>query len=277
MRFAVVGHVEWVEFGRVDHVPAAGEIIHATETWEEAGGGGAVAAVQLAKLAGSSDFFTAVGDDELGSRTVKALESHGLTVHAAVRAGPTRRAVTFVDPSGERTITTLGERLQPQASDPLPWDHVFASDGVYFTAGEPRTLRLARRARILVITSRAFDVLVSAPDVVPDAVVGSGRDPSERYEASALRERPGLAVLTEGSRGGAFMTADDGGGRYASTPVPGAVVDTYGSGDSFAAGITFALAEGLSVDETLAFAARCGAACVGGRGPFGGQLTRDDL
>ena len=29
---AVVGHVEWVEFARVDHVPAIGEIAHAEET-----------------------------------------------------------------------------------------------------------------------------------------------------------------------------------------------------------------------------------------------------
>ena len=49
----MVGHVEWVEFARVDRVPLAGEIVHATDTWEEVGGGGAVAAVQLARLAGS--------------------------------------------------------------------------------------------------------------------------------------------------------------------------------------------------------------------------------
>ena len=53
MRLAVVGHVEWVEFARVEHVPEPGDIVHALETWEEAAGGGAVAAVQLANLNGS--------------------------------------------------------------------------------------------------------------------------------------------------------------------------------------------------------------------------------
>ena len=67
-RVAVVGHVEWIEFARVPHLPAPGEIVHATESWQEAGGGGAVAAVQLAKLAGGRDFFTALADDELGRR-----------------------------------------------------------------------------------------------------------------------------------------------------------------------------------------------------------------
>ena len=33
MRVAVVGHVEWIEFGRVDHVPPPGEIVHVWEDW----------------------------------------------------------------------------------------------------------------------------------------------------------------------------------------------------------------------------------------------------
>ena len=62
-RVAVVGPVEWMEFARVPRLPVSGDIVHATESWVEAGGGGAVAAVQLAKLGGGSDFFTALGYD----------------------------------------------------------------------------------------------------------------------------------------------------------------------------------------------------------------------
>ena len=39
MRVAVVGHVEWIWFGAVDRIPAPGEIAHATDDWEEPGGG----------------------------------------------------------------------------------------------------------------------------------------------------------------------------------------------------------------------------------------------
>ena len=49
---AVIGHVEWVQFARVERLPAPGEIVHALEWWEEAAGGGAVAAVELARLGG---------------------------------------------------------------------------------------------------------------------------------------------------------------------------------------------------------------------------------
>jgi ribokinase len=45
MRTAVVGHVEWVEFARVERVPLAGEIVQASDWWAEAAGGGGVASV----------------------------------------------------------------------------------------------------------------------------------------------------------------------------------------------------------------------------------------
>src|SRR5437588_9321118 len=150
MRVAVVGHVEWVEFLRVEEMPSAGEIIHVTDSWEEPAGGGPGAAVQLSKLAGSCDFYTALGDDELGHRSLDELERLGLTVYAAWRAEPQRRAVTFVDSRGERAITIVGERLHPRADDPLPWDELDSVDAAYFTAGDDDALRVARRARTLV-------------------------------------------------------------------------------------------------------------------------------
>ena len=97
MRVAVVGHVEWVTFGLVDRVPRAGEIVNTSETWDEPAGGGAVAAVQLSKLAGSCDLFTAFGDDELGEASERGLTALGLTVHAAIRDDKTRRAVALID------------------------------------------------------------------------------------------------------------------------------------------------------------------------------------
>lgn len=105
MRAAVVGHTEWIEFGHVERVPAAGDIVHATGAWEEPGGGGAVAAVQLARLAGSSTFITALGDDERAASTRRELSRRGVRVEAVMRDEPSRRAMVFVDANGERTIT----------------------------------------------------------------------------------------------------------------------------------------------------------------------------
>jgi len=54
LKVAVVGHVEWVQFAGVPHVPLAGEVLHARDPFEEPAGGGAVVSVQLARLAGSA-------------------------------------------------------------------------------------------------------------------------------------------------------------------------------------------------------------------------------
>ena len=40
MRVAVVGHVEWIRFGRVDRMPAPGENTPSSAGGAQAGGGG---------------------------------------------------------------------------------------------------------------------------------------------------------------------------------------------------------------------------------------------
>lgn len=272
VRTAVVGHVEWVTFITVDHVPAPGEIIHASDWWESPGGGGAGAAVQLAKLAGSCDFFTALGNDDLGRRATEELQALGVTVHASIRAEPTRRAITHVDLTGERTITVMGARLAPRAADDLPWELLSEADAVYITAADPQAVRLARRGRRVVATARVLDLLRST-GVFLDAVVGSLTDPSETYPPDALDPAPGLIVRTDGEQGGRFESVAGESGTYAATVAPGEVVDRYGAGDSFAAGLTYALGAGLPVEAALELAARCGAAVVTGRGPFAAQLS----
>ena len=270
MRVAVVGHVEWIRFAAVERLPEQGEIINASATWEEPGGGGAVAAGQLRNLAGDVDFFVAVGNDDLGRRTRERLEQLGFRVHAATRDQPQRRVFTFVDAAGERTITLMGEKLHPHGADRLPWDELAKADAVYFSAGDADALRAARQARILVATAREMATLLEA-QVPVDALVRSGTDPDEAYEPGQLDPEPRIVVSTMGRDGGSFR-AGERSGSYPAAAVPGEVANAYGAGDSFAAGLAFALARGDDVDEAVAFAARCGAAALTGLGAYDGQL-----
>jgi ribokinase len=271
VRVAVVGHVEWIEFARVERVPNAGEIVHAQETWEAAAGGGAVAAVQLARLAGECVFFTALGDDAVGRAAKQELEALKVRIRAAWRTEPQRRAFVHVDDDGERTITVMGERLGPLAADPLPWTELQDMDAVYFTAGDAGAVRAARAGRRLVATTRAIEALRSA-GVRVDVLVASARDRGERFEPGDLEPPPDLVARTDGAAGGTITSADGIDTHWAAAPLPGPPVDTYGAGDSFAGGLTYALAEGRTPAEAVAFGARCGAACITGRGPYEGQL-----
>ena len=269
-RVAVVGHVEWVEFARVDHVPAPGEIVHASETWQEPAGGGAVAAVQLARLAGDCLFLTALGDGELGHRAARELEELGVRVAAVWRPEPQRRAFVHLDASAERTITVIGARMGPHGSDELPWDELAQADGVYFTAGDADAVRKARAAQRLVATTRANEVLVPA-HVQLDVLVRSARDPGEQYVQ--LDPAPRFVAETNGALGGTLVASDGATTHWPAAPLPGPAVDAYGAGDSFAAGLTFGLAKDLQADEAVRIGARCGATVMTGRGPYSARLA----
>src|SRR3712207_3738752 len=88
--------------------------VTADEAWGEAAGGGGVAVVQLARLAGEATLLTALGDDEWGRRAYEQLTGLGVHVEAAWRREPQRRGFTYLDRDGERTITLLGEKLRPR-------------------------------------------------------------------------------------------------------------------------------------------------------------------
>ncbi len=268
LRLAVVGHVEWAEFLRVPRLPRAGEILHVTDRWEAPAGGGAVTAVQLARLAGHATLFTALGDDDLGHRAADELRSLGLDVRASFRGGqPQRRVIVQLDPTGERTITVIGDRMGALGGEPLGWADV-DFDAVYFTAGDADAVRAARRARVLTATARALPVLREA-SVPLDALVRSDLDADERYEEGDLTPAPDLVVATERSAGGHWQARHGTRGRYDAVKPPGPVRDTYGCGDAFAGGLTAGLSADLGVEASLDLAARCGAWVASLDGPYG--------
>ena len=280
MRVAVVGHVEWIEFARVPEVPAPGAIVHASEVWEEPGGGGAVAAVQLAKLGDQALFITALGDDEVGHRVAATLPTLvpdvGLRLEVAWRPVAQRRGFVHIDARGERTITVIGDRLGPHGDDDLGWDDLTGCDAVYFTAGDDAAARRARTARVMVATARALPSLAGS-GVALDALVASANDAGEAYRPGDLDPDPALVVRTAGAAGGTWETISGDRGEWAATSLPGPVHDAYGCGDSFAAGLTYALGAGMPPADAVQLAARCGAACLTGRGPYSAQLTTPDL
>jgi ribokinase len=265
VRAGVVGHVDWIEFLVVDRVPEPGEIVQAKETWGEAAGGGGVAAVQLARRTRDCLFFTALGSDELGRRAAEQLADLGVRLEIDWRDEPQRRGFTYLDSDGERTITLLSEKLRPRGAAELAWSELGELDAVYFTGGDAEALRAARAAPVLVATPRELPTLREG-GVELDALAGSASDPAERYEDGDLDPPPKLVVWTEGEDGGSY---EPGGGRWEAEPLPGPFADSYGAGDSFAAALTVALAEGRPPAEAVRLAALGAAEAMTRRGAHG--------
>lgn len=272
-RVAVVGHVEWVTFAVTARLPEPGEILSVEDGFALAGGGGGVAAVRLAELAGACTFFTSVGRDPVGDRTLADLEQRGVDVRAARFDGPQRQAFTYLTDDHERTITVWGERHVPRRADDLPWDEVADFDAVFFTGGDPEALRAARDARVLTATPRAIGAIAAA-GVELDVLIASATDRGERVDAASLRPRPRHVVLTRGAEGGRWEGATGEAGHWAAAALPGPPVDAYGCGDTFAAALTYGLGSGRSLADALELAAGCGAAVLTGRGPYAAPLPR---
>jgi ribokinase len=259
-RLAVVGHVEWVDFIPVERMPRPGEVMHAQGTaFARAAGGGGVVAGVLAELGADVDFFCALGDDAHGHAAADQLAERGITAHVAWRADqPTRQAVTLLERDGERSIITVGERLEPLGSDELDWELLAESDGAYFTAGDVGALERTRSTPVLVASPRGRSALAAGPPI--DALVFSQRDRDEAEWARRLEQKARLMVETRGAEGGVWWGSSE--GDWAAVPPGGPIQDAYGCGDSFAAGFTFGLAAGSTLDEAAALGARCGARCL---------------
>jgi ribokinase len=261
-----------VTLGRVPAVPRAGEIVHLEAPRSFPGGGGGVAFAQLARSTAEVHLFTALGHDEAGREVGAALERAGgrVHVHAVRREAPHTRSVAMLSPEGERTIAVVGEPLHPAADDPLPWEILPACDAVYFTAQDPELLRMARGARLLVVTARRRPALVRS-GVRADVAVGSAADPREAGARADYPVPPDALVLTEGGAGGRVETAA-GTFRFAAPRAPVAVRSAYGAGDTFAAAMTYLLAAGLPLLAACERAGRYGAAVLAGPDPLAAQL-----
>jgi ribokinase len=274
LQLAVVGHVEVVTFLEVEHLPRPGDILSCPSALELPAGGGAVVAVQLARLLGRPvPFFTALGRDAVGEQAAAALTALGLDLQVAWRQAPTRRGLTFVDRSGERTITVIGERLSPEAADPLPWESLAGLDGVFVTAADAAALCQARAARLLAATPRVRLPVLQQAGVRLDALIGSGLDPAEQVPPGALDPAPTLRIATAGAAGGEAWPF----GAFLAPPRQRPVLDSYGAGDSFAAGVSAGLAAGWEAALAISLGCHCGSACLDGRGPYAGQLHAGQL
>jgi len=265
LKFAVIGHIEWINFLKVDLLPEPGIITHAKTSLELPAGGGALIAKTLYELSNNEiHFFTSLGKDYYGEKSCEFFEKIGINLHVAWRSESTRKGFSLIDNNGERSITIIGKRLSPSYNDDLDWNILCEMDGIFITAGDNILFKKAREANILCTTPRVGIDLINQSNVNLDAIIGSNLDPDESFLLSDLNKKPRYTIKTEGEKGGYYIP----GGRFNAITNNNQKIDSYGCGDSFAAGILYGLAENWPIEKALKLGTVLGRNCIEHFGPY---------
>ncbi|QEH80688.1 adenosine kinase [Sphingomonas sp. C8-2] len=268
---------------------------------EVCGGSAANTMAALARLGLRLAFIGQVGDDRLGRLFAADMAASGIAFPLPPIDRPTGRCLIIVSPDGHRTMNTaIG------ASEYLPaaaFDGAIAADtailyveGYMWRTDEPRAaaraaIEVARAhgRRTAFTLSSEYCVQQHHDDFVALLDAGlidilfanegelaelSGRADFEAGVAWAAARVP-LLIATRGPDG---AIAVEGARRYEAPAEPfGAVVDTTGAGDLFAAGVLAGLAQGRDLPVALrmgAIAAGRIIALTGPRLPEGEDLAR---
>ena len=246
------------------------------------GGSAANTAAWLAAAGAEPVLVGRVGDDERGRAATEELHAAGVEVRLAADPElPTGTCVVLVGPDGERTMVPdagANEALEERdLSDELldEGGHLHVSGYSLLREGSRPAARaaigraLTTGMRVSVdpsssaLLSAAFlDDAEGASLMLPNAseahALTGDSDPEQA--ARALAGRFGEVVVTLG-QAGALWTDGEEVLRAAAEPV-GAVVDSTGAGDAFAAGFLSLRAAGASTAEALAGGCRLAARAV---------------
>ncbi len=264
---------------------------------EHVGGSPLNVAVGLARLGGAVDLATAIGQDALGQAILAHASASGVRLinRASDPAQRTSTATAVIQEDGSaRYDFAISWNISPLDSEGYSALHT-GSIGATLRPGSARVRELFSRASPGVL--RSFDPnirpgVLGERDEVIETVSGIARhchivklsdedadwlhpgEDAERVTDRYRRFGAALVIVTRGGNGYALRCGD----RFCDVPAkPAKVVDTIGAGDSFMAGLLFALrsarksildgrADPEFVGRAAAFAASCAAVTVGRSG-----------
>lgn len=266
---------------RSEHLPRPGETVLGGGFMMAGGGKGANQAVAVAKMGHPVVFAAAVGKDIFGEEAVARYKSYGIdTTYIVRKDAPSGVALILVDASAQNSISVaLGANNELMLEDVMPaLDIVEEGDIVLLQLEIPMStveacigVAAAKGARVILNPAPAAKVGTAALSklylITPnqtEAEILTGVEVND--EASAVKAAEALCalgvkkvVITLGSEG-ALLYED---GKAEIIPARKVeAVDTTAAGDVYNGAMCAALAEGMSLRESLRFATKASAISV---------------
>ena len=288
---AVVDHVF-----HVDRFPERAEKYRALDAAVIGGGGGANAAVALARLGAEAWLAARTGDDAPAGTIHDDLRAEGVRTDLVLRAAGRRSSFSsvLIDAGGERQIVNfrdtglptdpgwLRERLDAMEAEGTGFDAVVCD--TRWVEGSVAAVEHARARGVPAVMDVEAPAMEgeAALELCTHAVFSAQglRDfaghggPLEDALREADRRLEAIVGVTDGPDGVRWI---EGGVLHHLPPPapPGPIVDTLGAGDVWHAGLALALAEAQPLPDAMAFAnAAATLKCTGGGGR-GAAPTRD--
>ena len=268
---------------RVPRLPEAGETLTGSSFSTAFGGKGANQAVALARLCRGSPYKVSLagktGSDSGGADYRRYLRENGIdTSLISESAEPTGTALIEIDDGGNNRIVVV-----PGANgdvDDAWWDGISASSGTMAGTAALFQLELpvpvvcramkgahARGATVILdpapAAGLADGVMASIDYITPNqgetaALTGICPNTDDRAAAASvilLDRGVGAVLIKAGSLGAWFFSANE---RWFCPSFPVPVKDTTAAGDSFNAGLAWALGQGYDAPDALRFACAVG-------------------
>lgn len=281
-KIAVLGSINMDLVFKTPRMPAPGETLMGDGFHQIHGGKGANQAVAAARMGAEVDFIACVGDDDFGSRSLKALSAEGIhTEHIRTIEGcATGVAGILLDQHGENSII-----LAPGANAELSHSDVEAARSCIEASqilvcqletpisSVAKAIHQAHETGVKVILNPApmqkldDDLLASIDYLIlneteTEQLTGIAvKESNDALVASHQLQARGIGtvIITLGGHG-VFVAAKD--ESYALPAYQVDVVDTTGAGDTFVGSFAVGLAEGMPLRDACDLAQRAAALAV---------------
>jgi sulfofructose kinase len=251
----------------------------------EGGGLTASALVAAARLGAPAQFWTCLGDDDVGRAIVKGLAREGIDTRGIrfVRGAHSPVSVVHVEsPSGERRIYHFRGDAFEKAGPPPDFEGMEKAGALLvdycWREGALAGARRAHQSSLPVIGDfdprRDPELAAAVDSLIVGEQVAESLSEERGFDAALRRLRefgPSFVAVTAGAHG-CWYWVDNAVRHCPAFPVK--VVDTTGAGDAFHGAFAFAIAQHWDIDEAIRLASAVGAlACTA----LGGRAGLPDL
>lgn len=289
----VVGSINMDVVIRVPHIPAVGETVLAKGLSLFGGGKGANQAIAAGRLGGNISMIGRVGDDAYGKRLINALTESGVSVEGVEfdPEFPTGTAYIYVSDRGENNIVVNpGANSKVDKEQVNRYLHLFEGADYCIVQMEipietvEYVIGLCKEKNIKVMLNPApaqsisdealKDLYMMLPNETELTILGASSGTLEKMAEDLYSKGVKNVLVTLGEKG-CMLINHEGIKRFPAPPF--SPVDTTAAGDSFVAGITIGLSEGMDLERAIKFASYAAGITISREGAQASLPTRQEV